>query len=79
MTTVNRRTFLKGSAASIGALSALSYSRVAAAPSDKVVLGLIGIGSAVPGSVGGRGRQLLRPLREFSDVEITFGPKDLAG
>src|SRR5262249_39276300 len=29
-----------------------------------------GIGSTVPGSVGGRGRQLLRPFTGFEDVEI---------
>src|SRR5437868_3002264 len=37
---------------------------------DKVVLALIGIGSTVPGSVGGRGRQLLHPFSGFKDVDI---------
>jgi predicted dehydrogenase len=69
MTAVNRRDFLKTST-SIGALSALSYARAADAPNEKVVLAVIGIGSAVPGSVGGRGRQLIRPLATFKDVEI---------
>jgi predicted dehydrogenase len=72
MATVNRRKFLKGSAASLGAMSALSYARAADGPNDKVVLGLIGIGSTVPGSVGGRGRQLLRPFAGFKDVEIAY-------
>jgi predicted dehydrogenase len=69
MAAVNRRDFLKTSA-SMGALSALSYSRAADAPNEKVVLAILGIGSAVPGSVGGRGRQLIRSLATFKDVEI---------
>jgi predicted dehydrogenase len=69
MSCINRRDFLKTSA-SIGALSALSYTRAADAPNEKVVLAVIGIGSDVPGSVGGRGRQLIRPLTTFRDVEI---------
>lgn len=69
MSAVNRRDFLTTSA-SIGALSALSYTRAADAPNEKVVLAVLGIGSAVPGSVGGRGRQLIRPLTSFKDVEI---------
>jgi predicted dehydrogenase len=90
MPTANRRTFLKTSLGSLAGLSALSYSRAAASPNDKVVLALIGIGSTVPGSVGGRGRQLLRPFGGFKDVEIAylcdidsnfypFGQKILAG
>jgi predicted dehydrogenase len=71
MAAVNRRAFLKTSA-TMGTLSALSYTRAADAPNDKVVLAVIGIGSAVPGSVGGRGRQLLRPLATFKDVEIAY-------
>jgi len=70
MPAVNRRDFLTTSA-SIGALSALSYTRAADSPNEKVVLAVIGIGSAVPGSVGGRGRQLIRPLSTFKDVEIS--------
>src|SRR5947207_7379391 len=70
MTSVNRRRFLKTAAASIGSLSALSYARAADKPNDKVALALFGIGSAVPGSVGGRGRQLLRPFSSFKDVDI---------
>jgi predicted dehydrogenase len=69
MAAVHRRDFLK-TFASLGALSALSYARAADAPNEKVVLAIIGIGSAVPGSVGGRGRQLIRPLATFKDVEI---------
>src|SRR2546421_7992710 len=70
MVAVNRRRFLKSSVASVASLSALSYARAADSPNDKVVLAMIGIGSAVPGSVGGRGRQLLRPFSSFKDVEI---------
>ena len=71
MSAVTRRDFLTTSA-SIGALSALSYTRAADSPNEKVVLAVIGIGSAVPGSVGGRGRQLIRPLTAFKDVEIAY-------
>jgi predicted dehydrogenase len=71
MTSVNRRGFLKSSAAAIGSLSALSYARAGDQPNDKVRLALLGIGSDVPGSVGGRGRQLLRPFASFKDVDIT--------
>src|SRR5437016_10836086 len=70
MVPVNRRRFLKSSVASVASLSALSYSRAADAPHDKVVLAIIGIGSTVPGSVGGRGRQLIRPFAGFKDVDI---------
>src|SRR5262249_55972816 len=72
MPSVDRRRFLKTSAASIGTLSALSYARAADKPNEKVVLALLGIGSAVPGSVGGRGRQLLRPFAGFKDVDIAY-------
>jgi predicted dehydrogenase len=72
MASVNRRTFLKASLGSLAGLSALSYGRAADAPNDKVVLALIGIGSTVPGSVGGRGRQLLHPFGSFKDVEIAY-------
>src|SRR5262249_41674567 len=71
MSAINRRDFLTTSA-SIGALSALSYTRAADAPNEKVVLAVIGIGSTVPGSVGGRGRQLIRPLTNFKDAEIAY-------
>jgi predicted dehydrogenase len=72
MTPVNRRSFLKTSAASIGSLSALSYARAAHRPNEKVVLAVLGVGSAVPGSVGGRGRQLIRPFASFKDVDIAY-------
>jgi predicted dehydrogenase len=72
MASVNRRTFLKSSLGSLAGLSALSYGRAADAPNGKVVLALIGIGSTVPGSVGGRGRQLLRPFGSFKDVDIAY-------
>jgi len=70
MTRFDRRRFLKTSVVSAASLSALSYSRAADAPNDKVVLAMIGIGSTVPGSVGGRGRQLIRPFSSFKDVDI---------
>ena len=72
MVPIDRRRFLKTSAASVASLSALSYARAADSPHDKVVLAIIGIGSTVPGSVGGRGRQLLRPFSSFKDVDIAY-------
>ncbi len=72
MAPVNRRRFLKTSIASAASLSAFSYARAADNPNDKVVLAIIGIGSTVPGSVGGRGRQLLRPFSRFQDVDIAY-------
>src|SRR5438876_2429564 len=72
MVAVNRRHFLKTSAGSIASLSALSYSRAADAPNGKVALAIIGIGSTVPGSVGGRGRQLIPPFASFKDVDIAY-------
>jgi predicted dehydrogenase len=72
MAPVNRRRFLKTSVASVASLSALSYSRAADSPNDKVVLAIIGIGSTVPGSVGGRGRQLIHPFASFKDVDIPY-------
>ena len=56
MTAIDRRTFLASSAASVAGLSARSYARAADSPNEKVALAIIGIGSTVPGSVGGRGR-----------------------
>ncbi len=72
MSAIHRRRFLKSSVASVASLSALSYARAADSPNDKVVLAMIGIGSTVPGSVGGRGRQLLRPFCSFKDVDIAY-------
>ena len=72
MTLFNRRRFLKTSVVSVASLPALSYTRAADAPNDKVVLAMIGIGSTVPGSVGGRGRQLIRPFSSFKDVDIAY-------
>src|SRR5437762_13209007 len=72
MASCNRRHFLKTSVASVAGLSALSYASAADAPSEKVVLAIIGIGSTVPGSVGGRGRQLIRPFSSFKDVDIPY-------
>jgi predicted dehydrogenase len=70
MAPINRRSFLKNSMVSVASLSALSYARAADSPNDKVALAIIGIGSTVPGSVGGRGRQLIRPFSSFKDVDI---------
>jgi predicted dehydrogenase len=72
MIPINRRRFLKTSVASVASLSALSYARASDSPNDKVVLAIIGIGSTVPGSVGGRGRQLLQPFSSFKDVDIAY-------
>src|SRR5437868_11805583 len=72
MVRIPRRSFLKTSVASVASLSALSYARAADSPNDKVRLAMIGIGSTVPGSVGGRGRQLLRPFGSFKDVDIAY-------
>jgi predicted dehydrogenase len=72
MTAVNRRTFLASSAASVAGLSARSYARAADSPNEKVALAIIGIGSTVPGSVGGRGRQLIPPFAGFKDVDIPY-------
>lgn len=72
MATFNRRRFLKTSVSSVLGLSALSYSRAAQVPNDRVALAIIGIGSTVPGSVGGRGRQLIPPFSSFKDVDIAY-------
>jgi predicted dehydrogenase len=72
MVPIDRRSFLKTSAASMASLSALSYARASDSPNDKVTLAFIGIGSTVPGSVGGRGRQLIRPFSSFKDVDIAY-------
>jgi predicted dehydrogenase len=72
MVPINRRRFLKTSVASVASLSALSYARATDSPNDKVNLAMIGIGSTVPGSVGGRGRQLIRPFSSFKDVDIAY-------
>jgi predicted dehydrogenase len=72
MVPINRRKFMKDSMVSVAGLSALSYARASDSPNDKVVLAMIGIGSTVPGSVGGRGRQLIRPFSSFKDVDIAY-------
>src|SRR6266496_4249795 len=72
MVPINRRRFLKNSMVSVANLSALSYARASDSPNDKVILAFIGIGSTVPGSVGGRGRQLIRPFSGFKDVDIAY-------
>jgi predicted dehydrogenase len=72
MTAVDRRTFLASSAASVAGLSARSYARAADSPNGKVALAIIGIGSTVPGSVGGRGRQLIPSFAGFKDVDIPY-------
>jgi predicted dehydrogenase len=72
MVPISRRRFLKNSMVSVAGLSALSYARASDSPHDKVVLAFIGIGSTVPGSVGGRGRQLIPPFSSFKDVDIAY-------
>ena len=71
-TAIDRRAFLKTAATSIAGLSARSYARAADAPNEKVALAILGIGSTVPGSVGGRGRQLIPPFAGFKDVDIAY-------
>ncbi len=60
---VDRRRFLQGSLSASAALS-VTNRRSAAAPSDKIILGIMG--------VGGRGRLLLQSLVKRSDVKIKY-------
>ena len=62
MSTLDRRRFLRTSAASVAALSAVSAAGAADRPHEKIVLAVLG--------VNGRGRDLLRGFSSFDDVEI---------
>jgi predicted dehydrogenase len=71
MSAIPRRRFIKTSAASLGALSALSYARAADGPNEKVVLAVMGIGG--PGGAGGRrGLSLLRGFSTLNDVDVAY-------
>lgn len=62
MTALNRRSFLRTSAASVAALSAVSAAGAADKPNEKIVMAVLG--------VNGRGRGLLSGFSAFDDVEI---------
>jgi predicted dehydrogenase len=62
MSSIDRRDFLKTSAASAVALSAVTAAGAADSPNEKIALAVLG--------VHGRGRDLLRGFSSFDDVEI---------
>ncbi len=64
MAKINRRRFLKSSAAAVGGLSALGYSRAAHQPNERMVLAVMG--------VRGRGRQLAASFSALDHVEIAY-------
>jgi predicted dehydrogenase len=64
MPSVDRRDFLKTTAAGVATLSALSAARAADAPNDKVVLAVMG--------VKGRGIGHIRGFSAFEDVELAY-------
>jgi predicted dehydrogenase len=62
MTTITRRQFTQGAAATTLALATAARASGKAAPSDRLRLGLIGCGN--------RGRELLEVFAQYNDVEI---------
>jgi predicted dehydrogenase len=64
MPSLDRRAFLKASAAAVSGLSALSAARAADQPNEKIVLAVAG--------VHGRGRDHLRGFSALKDVEIAY-------
>jgi predicted dehydrogenase len=71
MKQLTRRDFLKTSAAAGLAVGMPSLARAGGTEND-VRLALIGLGGIkIPGSVGGRGRQLLKSFREVPGAKIT--------
>ena len=64
MPSLDRRAFLKASAAAVSSLSALSAARAADQPNEKIVLAVAG--------VHGRGRDHLRGFSALKDVEIAY-------
>jgi predicted dehydrogenase len=64
MPDLNRRSFLRASAAAVSGLSALTAGRAAGQPNDRVRLAVAG--------VRGRGRDHLRTFSAFKDVEIAY-------
>src|SRR5262245_36437411 len=64
MTPLNRRDFLKSSAATVASLTALQAAGAADKPNEKLVLAVMG--------VKGRGRGILSGFSKFDDVEIGY-------
>jgi predicted dehydrogenase len=64
MSTLNRRRFLRTSAASVAALSALTAAGAADKPNEKIRLAVLG--------VHGRGRALVHGFSSFADVDIAI-------
>jgi predicted dehydrogenase len=62
MPPLNRRHFLRTSAASVAALSAVNAAGAADKPNEKIVLAVLGL--------NGRGRDLLRGFSALEDVEV---------
>jgi predicted dehydrogenase len=61
---IDRRSFLKNSAASVAVLSAAAYSGAGDKPGEKIVLAVAGVRS--------RGKDLIRGFSAFDDVEIAY-------
>ncbi len=64
MSSLDRRHFLKTSAATVTTLSALTAAGAADRPNEKIVLAVMG--------VHGRGRELVRGFSGFDDVDIAY-------
>jgi predicted dehydrogenase len=64
MHAVDRRHFLKTSAATLAGLSALTYAGAADKPNEKIVLAFMG--------VRGRGKELLRGFSKLDNVEVAY-------
>ncbi|MFN4260936.1 MAG: Gfo/Idh/MocA family protein [Gemmataceae bacterium] len=64
MPEMDRRGFLKSSAAAVGSLTALTAAGVADAPNEKINIAVMG--------VKGRGRGLVSGFSNFEDVEISY-------
>src|SRR3954454_22252979 len=70
MKTTTRRQFLQTTIAA-GLVSALPRLSQGAEPSDAVRIAIVGLGGIkIPGSVGGRGRQLIDVLRKIPAARI---------
>src|SRR5688572_16689804 len=64
MPSFDRRDFLKTTAATVASLSAVTAAGAADRPGEKVVLAVMG--------VHGRGRDIVRGMSRFDDVEIAY-------